>query len=395
MSNETSVAAHWSGPFEESKFQRWCEELRARLAAPQISLGLVFISPANFEHAPQILEVLRVHARIPLLIGCSSTSLIAGEREIEEEAGVAVGLYALPGAELKSFHLSQSQVEEANGPGYWHLETGIDPSQCGGWLAFADPFRLDCEAWLRTWNEAYAPLPVLGGLAVGDPREQSTQLYLNGDVFQEGAVAMSISGAVKLAGVVSQGCTPIGDPWTLTEVERNVIHKIGNQSAYKVLEKTFNELSPEEKRTARHNLLIGLAVNEYSDELRRGDFLIRNLLGVDPQAGTITVGAFPRAGQTMRFQRRSADAASEDMNELLAGTRKRFAPEAVLGGCLCSCNGRGRGLFGRPDHDAHLVQQKIGPLGVAGFFCNGEIGPVGNRNFLHGYTASLALFVKA
>jgi len=394
VSNEFSVAGHWANEFEERELQKWAENLRGQLRATKVSLGLVFMSPKYFPYAKQILEILQVHGQIPLLAGCSSQSLIVGEEEVEQNAGLTLALYAMPGADVKAIHFAQEQVEEANGPGYWRLETGIEPNQTNGWLVFIDPFHLDSETWLRTWNEAYAPLPVMGGLASGDYSEQLTQVYLNNDVFEEGGVAISIGGDVKLAGVTSQGCTPIGDTWTLTKVDDNIIHEIGNRPAYEVLAETFNGLTPEEQKSARGNLFIGLVVNEYLDEFHRGDFLIRNLLGADPNSGSIAVGALPRLGQTVQFQRRSAAAATEDMNELLARTKSKLGEATIYGGCLCSCNGRGQNMFGKPNHDAEMIQQRLGPLGLAGFFCNGEIGPIGERNFLHGYTASLALFVK-
>ena len=394
MGNEHSTAAHWPGDFDEAGLQKWAESVRHQLTAPQVSLGLVFMSPRFFPRAKQVLEILRVHARIPLLAGCSSQSLIVGEHEVEQNAGLSLGLYALPGAELKAVHFTQEQVEEANGPGYWRLETGIEPDHSNGWLVFIDPFHLDSETWLRTWNEAYAPAPILGGLASGDFNEQATQVYLNGEVYDEGGVAISVGGDVRLVGVTSQGCTPIGDTWTLTKVEHNIIHQIGNRPAYEVLAETFNQLTPEQQKGARGNLFIGLVVNEYLEDFHRGDFLIRNLLGADPRSGSIAVGALPRQGQTVQFQRRSKEAATEDMEELLARAHKQLGGTPIYGGCLCSCNGRGKNLFDRPDHDAQLVQQRLGPMGLAGFFCNGEIGPVGEKSFLHGYTASLALFVK-
>src|ERR1017187_443816 len=394
MGNEYSTAAHWPGDFEEAGLQEWAENLRRQLAAPHVSLGLVFMSPRFFSRARQVLEILRVHARIPLLAGCSSQSLIVGEHEVEQNAGLSVALYALPGAELKAVHFTQGQVEEADGPGYWHLETEVEPGQTNGWLVFIDPFHLDSETWLKTWNEAYAPLPVRGGLASGELNEQATQVYLNGEVYDEGGVAISVGGEVRLVGVTSQGCTPIGETWTLTKVEQNIIHQIGNRPAYEVLAETFNSLSPEHQKTARGNLFIGLVVNEYLEDFHRGDFLIRNVLGADPRSGSIAVGALPRLGQTIQFQRRSKEAATEDMEELLTRARKQLGATPIYGGCLCSCNGRGQNLFGRPHHDAQLVQQRLGPMGLAGFFCNGEIGPVGEKSFLHGYTASLALFVK-
>jgi len=389
-----STAAHWSGEFDESKLQDWAQNLQRQLGSEQVSLGLVFMTPRLFPQAKQILEILRVHGRISLLAGCSSQGLIVGSEEVEQNAGLTLGLYSLPGAQLKAVHFTQEQVEEANGPGYWHLETGIEPQQTNGWLVFIDPFHLDSETWLRSWNEAYAPLPILGGLASGDFNEQLTEVYLDGDVFEQGGVAISVGGEAGLVGMTSQGCTPIGETWTLTKVDQNIIHEIGNRPAYEVLAETFNQLPVEEQKSARGNLFIGLVVNEYREEFHRGDFLIRNLLRADARSGSIAVGALPRLGQTIQFQRRSARAATQDLNELLVQTKTKLLKTPVYGGCLCSCNGRGKNLFGKPNHDAQMVQQQLVPLGLSGFFCNGEIGPVGDRSFLHGFTASLALFVK-
>jgi small ligand-binding sensory domain FIST len=393
VKTEFSIAAHWPEGFDENGLRSWVELLRTQLPGP-VSLGLVFMSPDFFPYASQTLEILRVHGRIPLLAGCSGAGLIVGSEEIESAGGIVLGLYSLPGAELKAFHFTQSQVEEANGPTYWHLETGIDPSQTNGWLTFHDPFHIDAESWMRSWNQAYAPVPTFGGSASGIFSEQTTQVYLNGDVYEEGGVAISIGGDVKLAGVVSQGCTPIGEPWTLTRVEQNLIHQIANRPAYSVLAETFQKLPPADQQKARGNLLIGLVVNEYLEDYHRGDFLVRQLIGGDPNSGILAVGALPRAGQTMQFQRRDADAASEDMNELLARSKQKTDGSTVYGGCLCCCNGRGKNLFGVPNHDASQIQKQLGPLGLTGFFCNGEIGPVGEKSFLHGFTASLALFVK-
>lgn len=394
MGIEYSIAGHWPGGFQEAGLQKWAETLRNQLPAPQVSLGLVFMSQKFFPHARQVLEILRVHARIPLLAGCSSQGLISGAEELEENAGITVGLYSMPAAQLAGVRFTQEEVEEASDPAYWHSRTGVAPAQTNGWLAFIDPFHLDSETWLKTWNQAYTPRPVMGGLASGDLSEQVTQVYLNGEVFEDGGVAISVGGDVGLFGITSQGCTPIGETWTLTKVEQNIIQEIGNRPAYEVLAETFNGLTAEEQKKARGNLFIGLVVNEYLEDFHRGDFLIRNLLGADPRSGSIAVGALPRLGQTVQFQRRSAAAATEDMDVLLTRARRQLGKTPVYGGCLCCCNGRGQNLFGRPNHDAEMVQQRLGPLGLTGFFCNGEIGPVGDRNFLHGYTASLALFVR-
>jgi small ligand-binding sensory domain FIST len=394
IGNQHSVAAHWTGQFDDKALRDWAQSLRAHLGENPVTIGLAFLSPRHFDKAPEILENLRLHARIPLLVGCSSGSLIAGSAEIEEHPGIALGLYSLPGAALKAVRFTQEQLEEHTGPAYWHLQTEVTPEQTNGWLAFADPFQLDCESWLRAWNEAYAPLPVVGGLASGDYSEQRTQIYLNGEVYEEGGVAVSVGGNVELASVISQGCTPIGETWTITKAEQNIIYEIANRPAYHVLVDTIQTLSPAEQKKCQGNLFVGLVINEYLDEFHRGDFLIRNLIGADPNSGALAVGALPRSGQTIQFQRRDAAAGTEDITQLLRRAHANLKGRQILGACLCSCNGRGARLFGVPSHDASHVQKEFGPIGLTGFFCNGEIGPVGDKNFLHGYTASLALFVQ-
>ncbi|HUZ07567.1 MAG TPA: FIST N-terminal domain-containing protein [Candidatus Paceibacterota bacterium] len=394
MNSEFSTADYWSAGFDDDGLRAWAERLRAQLGAHPVSLGLVFMSPKFFPHAQATLEILRVHARIPLLAGCSSASLVAGSHEFEDATGIVLALYSLPGADLKGFRFTQQQVEAADGQNYWPLESGVEAKRSNGWLAFIDPFHLDAESWVRSWNTAYAPMPTFGGLSSGIFSEQSTQVYLNGEVFEDGGVAVSFGGDVKLSGVISQGCTPIGETWTLTRVEQNLIHQIANRPAYAVLAETVQKLSPADQQKARGNLFIGLVVNEYLEDFHRGDFLVRNLIGGDPNSGVLAVAALPRAGQTMQFHRRDAVAANEDMDELLAHAKEKIGGATIYGGCLCCCNGRGKNLFSQPDHDAELVQKEFGPIGLAGFYGNGEIGPVGGKNYLHGFTASLALFVK-
>jgi small ligand-binding sensory domain FIST len=164
------------------------------------------------------------------------------------------------------------------------------------------------------------------------------------------------------------------------------VRSIGTRPAYEVLVETIQGLDPVERGRVSGNLLVGLAMNEYRDEFRRGDFLIRNLIGIDPSSGAIAIAAQPRVGQTLQFQIRDARAADEELRHMLGGLS--VGPAAAL---LFACNGRGAGLFGAPDHDARTVRELLGPVPLAGLFCNGEIGPVGAATYLHGFTASLAL----
>lgn len=378
----------------EDGLAEWARQLRARLPAQKVSLGLVFLSPKYFSRAADILEILRVHAQIPLLAGCSGGGLVANAEELENADGLVLGLYSLPGAKLQGVRLTPEKIAAADDKDFWPGETGMSPQNVNGWLAFLDPIHLDAEGWLRSWNVNYPALPVYGALASGSFPEPVTQLYLNGEVFEDGGVAIAVGGDVALAGMISQSCKPIGEAWPLTRVDQNLIRNIGNRPAYAVLSETVQKLSPEEQRQAQGNLCIGLVVNEYLENFQRGDFLVRNLIGGDPNSGALAVGALPRRGQTIQFQRRDADTASEDLQEQLGRLQKNLAGTPVYGGCLFCCNSRGKTFFGRASHDAGLVQTHFGPTGITGFFCNGEIGPVGVKNFLHSFTAALVFFVK-
>ena len=405
MKHPHGVVDHWTGGWDEPGLRQWLLALRDRLEAPSVTLGLVFITPQFFDRAGEILELIRVYGRTQMLAGCSTHALVVGDHEFECDAtpppGLAVGLYSLPGGRLNARHLVSTDLDAAEmspdgtGTGDWPRMTGVAPAESQGWLAFANPFGWDSERWIRQWNAAYPGQPCVGGFATGNWEEQEAYVYLNGEVYTEGTVVISLGGAVALEPVVSQGCTPIGEPWTITKAERNFIHSIANQPAYKVLVDTFNGLTRDEQRQVMGNVFVGFASSEYREELRRGDFLVRNLLMADPTAGVLAVGALPRTGQTIQFQRRDATTATEDLGWQLARTRERLAGRKIYGGFLGICGGRGQRLFGVKNHDARAVQEQLGGLPLIGCFCNGEIGPVGNRNFLHGYTATLGLFTQA
>ena len=207
----------------------------------------------------------------------------------------------------------------------------------------------------------------------------------------ESAVALGFEGGLKVQTIVSQGCRPVGEPFTITGADENIVVALGSRPAYERLSETFEALPPNDKAHAAGNLFAGLATSEYVDEFKTGDFLVRNLIGADPQSGALAIGAQPRVGQTLQFQLRDRRSANEDLQRrLLEKSRAGEKPFAAL---IFSCNGRGTSLFGVAHHDASAVREHLGPIPAAGFFCNGEIGPVGGRNYVHGYTASIALLV--
>jgi len=371
-------------PFDEGRVRAAAEEMRAELGSAP-TLALAFLSAGYTPHLAEFQEVVAVHGHAAMLCGCTGSGLIGTAREAEMTEGFSLLFLHLPEARVRAVPLTQTEVETSEGEAFWRDKAGPAPAT---WLTLANPFRFDADTWLREWNSAFPGTPVLGGLAGGPQGEEDVTVFGPAIVDTSDALAIALDG-VRIETVVSQGCRPIGEPLPITRADEHLLFELGSRPAYQVLEQAFNTLGDADKQRARGNLFAGLAVDEYKEQFGRGDFLVRNILGADPATGAVVVGAMPRTGQTMQYQLRDAASADEELKGLLAPlTARQEKPTASL---LFCCNGRGKNLFGAPDHDAKALVNALGAAPSAGFFCNGEIGPVGGSNFLHGYTASIGL----
>lgn len=378
----------------------WREALADALArvtddVADTDLAVLFASASYERGFAELIVQAQQTLRSPVLIGCSGQGVIGPSKEVEGEPALALLALSLPNTLLKPQHLSQAELEQCDSADATRRLLGVPPDDANAWLLLADPFTLDAERLLDTLSGAYPGTPLIGGMTSGNPQVRRTHLFLNEQVFEDGAVGLAIGGPLRIRTIVSQGCQPIGRPWTITEVQGHIIQSIAGRPALDVLLETLRDLPSDLQQRAQSNLLVGLAMDEYRDDFGRGDFLIRNFLGADREAGAIAVSALPREGQTIQFQLRDATAADEDLRLLLEADRATMRREETIAALLWSCNGRGVGLFGSPDHDAKMVTEMLGPIPLAGFFCNGEIGPVGSKNFLHGFTASMALLTPS
>jgi small ligand-binding sensory domain FIST len=357
----------------------------------RVSCGFVFCSADYRENLPDFLEILQLNAHVPILAGCSGSGLIGTAAEAESAQGFTLLLLHLPDTELRPFHFSDRDLPAWEDDAAWRQAAG--PQRMDAWMMLADPSQGITEPLLRAWNDSTGGVPVFGGLGSGGADGSDIFVFRDRELLEGGGVLLGFRGGVKIHTLVSQGCRPIGEPLPVTKAEHNVVHTLGSRPAYQVLDEAFQALSEREKKRAGGNLFAGLAIREDREEFHRGDFLIRNILAADESSGAVALGAFPRVGQTLQYQLRDAGAADEDLRHLAGDlAADRVKP---FGSLLFSCGGRGRGMFGAPNHDASVLAEMLGPHPSAGFFCNGEIGPIGGRNFVHGYTASAALFCNA
>jgi small ligand-binding sensory domain FIST len=381
-----AVSQLFAGTYSEPEIIAVAQKLSTELGG-NAALGFVFATPEWRGHLEDTLELIRLHARVPRLVGCSGSGIIGTKTELEHRPGLSILLLSIPENSFQIFTISESDVEGGSDPGFWREFTGLQPKDVNGWIVLGNPAFREIEKWLEGWNSSFPDKPIVGGLASASESEDF--LFRDGDIISAPIIAVSLSSPIAIQVLMSQGCRPIGDPSPITKAEDNFILEIGNVPAYQTLEAAFLTVPAEERNAVRNNLFLGLAASEYVDEFKRGDFLIRNILGADPQIGALAVGAYPRIGQTVQFQIRDSKSAHQDMVEGAKNIANRgVRPWANL---LFSCAGRGQGLFGISSHDAVTLAESLGASPLAGFFCNGEIGPIGARSFLHGYSAAAAV----
>jgi small ligand-binding sensory domain FIST len=357
----------------------------AGLGGRRADLAVVFASGAHLAAPEATLEGVREAIDPGALIGCGASGVLGDEREIEEDTAVVVWVAALGGGSVMTFHATAS-------------EAGFDgiPSIAGasGLIVLPDPYSFPTDKLLPRIHAEAPGVPVLGGLASGRTFDGTGALFLDETVLESGMVGARLEG-VEMLPCVSQGAAPLGPELTITRAEGHVIHELAGQPALAKLREIFLELDERERGLVDGGLLLGLVIDAGKPEYEQGDFLVRGLLGGDPEAGSISVGAEVRTGQVVRLHARDAPSADRDLRDALRLRRTAMGGREPAGALMFTCNGRGKGMFGIPDHDAETLATELGSVPTAGFFAAGEIGPVGGQSFLHGFTATIAVFPAA
>lgn len=345
-------------------------------------LVVMFVSSAWSDSYPDVVDRVRRETGCRTLIGSCSSGIIADECCHESAAGVSLMAMWLPGARLTPLHINSV-------PETWPWGDQVSKDDVNGIILFSDPYRTDAQLTLIGLRESAPGIPMIGSLASTGRSDRRSWVFLNEEIYTEGAVAVTLEGPYDLLVRVSQGGTPIGEMWTMTEVEHNRIVSISNRPAVDVLRDTL--AAPENHYLTIRDLMIGLPMDEYQDEFVREDFVARGILDTDPATGTIFVGGIPRQGQSVQFLKRDPQLASEDMDMRLQYFRELDRP--IIGGILASCKGRGTGMFGRNDHDAAAVAAALPDVPVVGLYSLGELAPVRGVPAYNAFAAALGLIV--
>jgi small ligand-binding sensory domain FIST len=362
-------------------------ELETALGGAAPDLLLVFFAAPHVAAAESLAGVLRERLQPRVLMGASAQGVITSEHEIEAGPGLSALAAVLPGVTLEPVVLTgEGWAEALEDPAAF---ARMAPAMAGAELVLVlgDPFSLDLARLLAAFERHAPGARVVGGLASAAPRPGANALLLNDWVAPDGGVALALSGAIRADVVVSQGCRAIGPPLAVTKGEANVIAELDGRAAVERVEEVLQSLGEEERQRLRFGLYLGVPVK--TDAYGPGDYLIRALLGGDRERGLLAVGDRVTVGQRVRLHVRDAGTAREDLELLLSPQAFDVPARAAL---LFACNGRGRTLHGVPDGDVARLRDALGgATPIAGMFCAGEVGPVGDRNFVHGQTASIAI----
>ncbi len=372
----------------QSALTELIEPIDGRVTPGMVDLVTLFVTAHFEDDLPEIVE--RVSAAFPhaVLLGCTACGTIGVNREIEDGPSMSLLAASMPDVNVRPFHLDQSDLDGAATDHDWERIVAVAPSSNPLFVALGDPFRIDVNGFIDRLNNVFPGAPLVGGVASAGHQPGENRLICAGEIHREGIVGVALTGRFVVDTVVSQGCRPIGRTFVITKGERNIVQEIGGRPPLEQLHDVLINLSDQDEALARKSLFVGRVIDESKETFERGDFLIHNIIGVDRKSGEIAIAGQARVGATVRFHVRDADSADEDLRKLLS----QHASQDVRGAMIFGCNGRGTQMWDKPGHDIGVLREIAGNVPAAGFFCGGEFGPVGGRNFVHGFTASIALF---
>ena len=369
------------------------QQVLDQLDGTSCELACLFASPIYRTSWHDLLDFVNQRLKSRVLIGCSGSGIIGGGQELEWVPAISLVAAHLPDVHLYPFIVTPEELELSGAGGFWVDKIGASPEAHPSFVLVADPYTCQPTKLIEELNATYRTRPIIGGLVSGGQGPGEHFIFMNTEVYTEGAVGVAMTGNITMDTVISQGCRPIGQSYIITRAEDNVVWELGGRQALAVLHEVLAGLSLEDRELAQQgSIFAGLAITEMRQRFASGDFLIRNIVGIDPDGGGIAIAEGVEVGQTLQFQLRDPSTSRRELRRLLQQINQ--PPHAVPpAGCLLfNCTGRGKSLYGVSHQDVKTIQLVNGKVPIGGFFCNGEIGPVGGTNFLHGYTASLALF---
>lgn len=365
------------------------ESVRDRLGGTP-DLVIAFTTPHHQDLYERLPGLVARELGGPPVIGGSGGGVLAGGHEVERTPGLALLAGRLPDVRVLPFYLPWSTIPDADEPEAWYERLDIGPHEVPQLVLLPDPYTSDALGLVEGLDRAWPGAPKIGGLISGGQQPGHNALFGGGELHRHGLAGVALLGDVRMDTVVAQGCRPVGPPLFATRTTGNVIHELDGRPPSETIEEVWRSLGPVDRALLRTSVTLGITMRDQQEQYGRGDFLIRNILGLDQETGALVVGATVQRNQVVQLHVRDASTSAADLDALLASSTAEDDSE-VAAALVFACLGRGERLYGVPDHDSSAVIRHLGDVPMAGFFCNGEIGPVQHRTYLHGYTSSIGI----
>ncbi len=360
-----AAGAHWRAAAESCADQ---------LEGAAGNLGFLYATDRVADHLPEVLSLCRKKTGVGHWVGTIGMGVCAtGQEYLDEPAVVAmVGEFEPDAFKVFSGIAGEDDIRK--------LDLKCGGSQAAFALVHADPHNAQVAELIAQLADKTETGFLVGGLT--SSRQQNLQIADR--VMEGGLSGVAFSDGVTIATRLTQGCSPIGPKHSVTGAQRNIIMTLDGRPALDVfLEDVGDTLGNDIERLGGH-VFVGITIPG-SDT---GDYLVRNLVGIDPSNKLVAVGEIVREGATVMFCRRDSNSAQQDMTRMLESIRQGlYAPPR--GAIYYSCLGRGASLFGRNSEELKSITAALGEFPLVGFFCNGEI----SHNRLYGYTGVLTLFL--
>ncbi|MGB0712721.1 MAG: FIST signal transduction protein [Gammaproteobacteria bacterium] len=344
---------------------------------PDANLGFLYLSDHHGADAEAIVELLRLQTGVSHWTGTVGMGVIATGTEYYDGPALSILIGAFEPDSFRCFHSGGRDLKPlTEGEAEW-----LSGSSQHFAVVHGDPRNMAVPLMIEAMGSE-----IPGGFSVGGLASSNTDHFplIAGTVASAGLSGVVFNESTQVSTALTQGCSPISAPVEVTESLKNILVTLGGRPALEVMKEAMGEMLARDLNKAAGYIFAGLPV-EGSDT---GDYMVRNLVGVDPDNGLVAIGETIETGRNVMFCRRDGQTAQDDLLRMIQDIRKRAGERPIRGGLYFSCLGRGRHMFGEASRELGIIQQELGDVPIAGFFANGEI----SHSRLYGFTGVLTLF---
>ena len=381
-----------SNPSTERAAEQAAIEAMAQARISQADAVVVFFTVEHAPNSQSLLSTLTRVTRSDRIVGSSGAGILTGAGEIEGQHGLAVLVFASDQMQSRPFLFEPLRERDEEVGASIAQMVGADQ---GSLLAlFPDTYNGQPHQLLRSLEQKLGFVPVVGAGSSESGTAQATYQICGEQCRSNSVAGLHLSGSFEAVIDITQGCQPITEPMVITKAEGNLIFEINDRPALEVFAKLLKGPLAEDLRRALMFIFVGLPADPDQGTISPGQYLVRNIVGLDPEKGIVGIADQVREGQSIIFTLRDGQRAREDLNQMLQRQARKLEGRTPAFGLYFNCCARGNSLYGMPGIDTAYIRQGLGDFPLLGTFGGYELAPLGAKNHLFAYTGVLALITE-